>query len=101
MNISVAVSDDRKSVTLNVSGRFDFSMHNDFRKAYKGLGLNGVTYDVNLAQTEYLDSSALGMLLLLKEYAESESSKVKISNANDDIREILCIASFDKLFMLE
>ena len=101
MNISVAVSDDRKSVTLNVSGRFDFSMHNDFRKAYKGLGLNGVTYDVNLAQTEYLDSSALGMLLLLKEYAESESSKVKISNVNDDIREILCIASFDKLFMLE
>ena len=101
MTISVAVSDDRKSVTLNVSGRFDFSMHNDFRKAYKGLGLKDVTYDVNLAQTEYLDSSALGMLLLLKEYAELESSKVKISNANDDIREILCIASFDKLFMLE
>ena len=100
MSISVEVSDDKKQATLKVSGRFDFSLHNEFRKAYKGLGVSGGEYIVDLGTTEYLDSSALGMLLLLKEYAESESSKVKITNGSPEILEILNIASFDKLFTL-
>ena len=101
MTVSVAVSEDGKSVNLRVDGRFDFSVHNEFRKAYKDLALTNVTYIVDLSKTDYMDSSALGMLLLLKEYAETDASRVKITNANDDIREILFIASFDKLFMLE
>ena len=101
MSISTNVSSDGKSVTLKVSGRFDFSVHNEFRKAYKDIDMQAGEFNVDLSETEYLDSSALGMLLLLKEYAEAGSSRVKIKNANSEIREILNIASFDKLFVLE
>ncbi len=101
MSISVNVSDDGKSATLRVEGRFDFSIHNDFRKAYKDIALNDGIYSVDLSATDYLDSSALGMLLLLKEHAESAGSTVKISHVNNEIMEILRIASFDKLFALE
>ena len=100
MSVSINVSDDNKSATIKINGRFDFSLHNDFRKSYKDVALSSGEYIVDLGGTDYLDSSALGMLLLLKEHAESQSSQVKLSNFNDEIKEILTIASFDKLFTL-
>lgn len=100
MGISINVSGDNKSATLKISGRFDFSLHNEFRKAYKDINLSAGNYVVDLSGTEYLDSSALGMLLLLKEHAESQRSTVTLSGFNDEIKEILTIASFDKIFTL-
>jgi len=98
MSISINVSDDNKSATIKINGRFDFSLHNDFRKSYKDVVLKAGQYTVDLSSTEYLDSSALGMLLLLKEHAESQSSTVKLTGFSDEIKEILTIASFDKIF---
>jgi len=100
MGISINVSDENKTATIKINGRFDFSLHNDFRKSYKDVVLKSGQYVVDLAGTEYLDSSALGMLLLLKEHADSQSSSVKLSGYSDEIKEILTIASFDKIFTL-
>jgi len=99
MSVSIN-SSDNKSATIKINGRFDFSLHNEFRKSYKDVVLNNGEYSVDLGGTDYLDSSALGMLLLLKEHAESQSSLVRLVNFNDEIKEILTIASFDKLFTL-
>lgn len=101
MSVSISVSDDKKTATIKVSGRFDFSLHNEFRKAYKDVQVTEGQYIIDLKGTDYLDSSALGMLLLLKEHVEAHASKVKIINLSKDIREIFIIASFDKLFVLE
>ena len=101
MSISSSKSDDGKILTLKVGGKFDFSMHNDFRKSYKNENINSGKYEVDLSDTNYLDSSALGMLLLLKEFAESQSSKVIIKNAASEVKQILNIASFDKIFTIE
>jgi len=101
MGISINVSGDNKTATIKINGRFDFSLHNDFRKSYKDVVLQSGQYVVDLAGTEYLDSSALGMLLLLKEHADSQSSSVRLSGYSDEIKEILTIASFDKIFTLE
>jgi len=100
MSVTATVSGDNNTAILKISGRFDFSVHNDFRKAYKDIDLTRGEYVVDLMNTEYLDSSALGMMLLLKEYAEDSSSTVRITNANNEILEILKIASFDKLFVV-
>jgi len=97
MSVETSRSEDGSDLIIKVNGKFDFSLHSEFRKSYKDEEVSG-EYCVDLGKTEYLDSSALGMLLLLKEYAESSSSSVKIINAGPDIKEILIIASFDKLF---
>ena len=100
MSISINLSQDNKSATIKINGRFDFSLHNVFRKSYKDINLTAGVYTVDLSTTEYLDSSALGMLLLLKEHADSQSCTVKLSGFSDEIKEILTIASFDKIFTL-
>jgi len=97
MSISVSKSDDGKNITIKVDGRFDFSVHKDFRNAYKDYAGN-LGYRVNLGGTEYLDSSALGMLLLLKKHAETN---VVIEKPNEEVKRVLTIANFDKVFNIE
>jgi len=100
MSVTINVSNENSTATIKIDGRFDFSLHNDFRKSYKDVNLENGEYTIDLGSTGYLDSSALGMLLLLKEHAESQSATVRLVNFNDEIKEILSIASFDKLFTL-
>lgn len=100
MTVTTTLSDDKNELRIKIKGRFDFSLHGDFRKAYKDVPMQGRNIIVDLMETEYLDSSALGMLLLLKEYADEKSCRITIVNSKPEIREILQIASFDKLFNL-
>jgi len=95
--MGVSVNEDGSTVTIKVDGRFDFSVHKDFRESYKDYG-DKMNYRVNLSGTEYLDSSALGMLLLLKKHADSN---VVIEKPNDEVKRVLTIANFDKVFKFE
>lgn len=100
MAITNQVSDDGKEVTIFVSGRFDFQLYDDFRGAYSDTAGEGVEYTVDMSGTEYLDSSALGMLLLLREHAGGNSAKIAIKNMREEVKKILAVANFEKLFSL-
>ncbi len=85
---------------IDVSGRFDFSVHNQFSDALK-LAQNGITaIEVDLANTDYVDSSALGMLLMLRDRLTGDKKNIKIKNARNDVKKILEIVNFEKLFTL-
>lgn len=84
--------------TLRIDGRFDFNMHRAFRDLYEQAPPEVAHYVIDLARTDYMDSSALGMLLLLREHVRGERGRVRIVNCNPEIRKILEIANFDKLF---
>ena len=53
-----------------------------------------------MRETTYLDSSALGMLLLLRDFAGGDDGKVEITNCNADVRKILAISNFEQLFTI-
>ena len=86
-------------LTISVSGRFDFSAHKEFRESYEDADQPD-RYTVDLREANYLDSSALGMLLLLRDYAGGDSGKVEIVNCNEDVRKILTISNFEQLFTI-
>ena len=96
--MSVTASEENGILTIQIEGRFDFSIHQDFRNAYESASDVVSKYNIDLRTSTYLDSSALGMLLLLREFAGAEQSEVSISNASEDIRKILTISNFDQLF---
>lgn len=85
---------------INVSGRFDFSVHKEFRDAINRIAVGVKKIEVNLSATEYLDSSALGMLLLLRDKVSGDKQAVSICGANKEVKKILEIANFDKLFTI-
>ena len=99
MAISGNVGDGGNSVVINISGRFDFNAHHDFRNIYRNEKSNAA-YIIDMSGTEYIDSSALGMLLLLREHAGNEGANITINGCNDDIKKIFAISNFDKLFTI-
>ena len=98
MAVRVSSSKDGGTVTIAVSDRFDFNVHREFREAYRSAEGGKVNYVVDLSGTEYMDSSALGMLLLLREHGGGDRSTVAIVNPGENIRKILKISNFDRLF---
>lgn len=86
--------------TLSLAGRFDFSIHRDFRRNYEDI-LNTPSVrelDVDLSQVNYIDSSALGMLLLLREKATNQNIQIKLAHAQGSVRQVLEVANFGRLF---
>lgn len=99
MPISTHVSNS--TLTISISGRFDFSAHKEFRESI-GLALNNDVKSVNvdMRNTEYLDSSALGMLLMLKDKVGKDKEAISLINAKPGVKTILEIANFGQLFKL-
>ena len=100
MSQSVTTNAQGNTIMINVKGRFDFGLHSEFRKAYVEKVSSGTVVVIDLKAVDYMDSSALGMLLLLREYAGNDAADVKIVNAGGDVGEILKVANFEKLFKL-
>ena len=98
MAISSVEAPDGKRVTIEISGRFDFGAHQDFSKVFRQYPRGGRAFVVDLSNTDYMDSSALGMLLLLREHVGGDDSDIRVVNSSPDVRKILGISNFDKLF---
>ena len=96
MSVITEISPDGQKLTISVKGRFDFAKHQEFRESYENKALAAVVVD--LKEATYLDSSALGMLLLLRDHAGGDDSDVRVVNSSSDVRKILAISNFDKLF---
>lgn len=98
MSILSGLSNDGKTLTITVQGRFDFSSLQMFRGAYEKVQPKPGSYVIDLKESEYLDSSALGMLLALRDYAGGDDSDLSIINCNSDVKKILVITKLDELF---
>lgn len=101
MAVTSVLSPDGTTLTITISGRFDFGAHQEFRNAYERHSKSPKLYVVDLKDTTYLDSSALGMLLLLRDHAGGETATVRLANSSEDVRKILAISNFDKLFEID
>lgn len=101
MSINTAVAGS--TATIMMTGRFDFNVQRDFRDAYDPCLENAAVklIEVNMAGVDYLDSSALGMLLMLRERATASGKSLKLSKPGSSVAQILEIANFSKLFTIE
>lgn len=101
MGIKVQVLREKNQLIIGISERFDFSLHQIFRDSYIDVESNHTEYVLDLSLTSYMDSSALGMILLLKDHAESHSGSVIIRKPSETVNKILEIAQFHKLMKIE
>ena len=100
-SLTSIVDKEAKLVVITVGERLDFSAHQQFHEAYQKLPRgHEYKYIIDMAQTEFIDSAALGMLLLLRETAGGDQSRIEINNCNQLIKNILRVANFAKLFMV-
>jgi len=100
MDIDTRIVNGRAIIAL--AGRFDFSANGEFRRwcdsALRATPVREL--EIDLGQVRYLDSSALGMLLILRESAEGVRKRVVLSNCRGTVREVLDSSNFGKLFQI-
>lgn len=91
---------DGKEIVL--AGRLTFADHAGFRDLIALLNEASVkrfVFDLN--KVEFVDSAALGMLLLARDTAAGRSIQVVLRGAKDQVKRIMEVARFDTLFTLE
>lgn len=101
MSVSSTISPDGRHVDIQIGGRFDFSEHRAFRAAYGKAELKGARVTVDLSAAEYMDSSALGMLLVLRERAGGDQSDITLKGVRKEIQQVLAVSRFEQLFRIE
>ena len=99
--MSIGSSVSGNELTVQIEGRFDFSAHQEFRDAYEKTDPSVNKYVIDMGRATYLDSSALGMLLLLRDHAGGDNANVRITKCNQDVRKILTISNFEQLFTID
>ena len=99
MNISVR--EGSSNTTVSLKGRFDFQAHMEFRRTVEGLlraGHSELTLD--LSEVSFIDSSALGMLLLARENCEKAGGAVVLDRPQEYVEKVLRFCHFDQLFQV-
>lgn len=101
MALDTQLSADEKSFTIKMDDKFDFGKVQDFRQAYTDLPDSVKLVEIDLGETEYMDSSALGMLLNMQKTLKESVNKFTITNCRAQVLKILTISRFDKKFDIQ
>lgn len=99
--MTIHLRTDEGQRVIAIDGRFDFNVHRDFRDcADNALATENVReVVVDLSSVDYMDSSALGMLLVLRDKASRLSNiAISIRGARGTVKQVLDIANIGKLF---
>lgn len=96
----ISTSIHGRVAVIRVEGRFDYREVTAFRESSKNLATapNAEEIEVDLSDVDYIDSSALGCLLQLRDAARMNSKAVVLVGAKDAVARVLSIANFSRLF---
>jgi len=98
--MTVSKREQNGTIIITLSGTFNFNDQSAFRKSYEDQ-LNGKTqkYVLDFRQVKFIDSSSLGMILLLHDYvSDNVKDKITLQNASPEVLEIFKVANFHQLF---
>lgn len=91
---------DGKEVIL--TGRLTFADHNGFRSIIAMFQEPGnKRFVLDLSAVEFIDSAALGMVLLARDTAISKGVGLVLKGAKGQVKRIMEVAKFNKLFAME
>ena len=100
--MKVSIDHHGSHATLRLAGHFDMEAHMPFHRACRSvLGEEKVrALSLDLSEVDYIDSSALGMLLLLQEKAEKNNIEITLNGCQRLVLRALTIANFHRLFKI-
>lgn len=100
--VNVLTTLTEECAMISVAGLFDANCRSEFFTAVRqALTSAAPEICIDLDAVSYIDSSGLGCLLMVREEAKKASKTVKLSNLQQNVRVILNIANFQKIFRMQ
>ena len=91
-----------EGLEVAMTGRFTYADHQKFRDLIASFpNLRGEKLVLEMSQVEFVDSAAMGMLLLARETAVGNGVDTVIRNPAGKVRSLMQVAHFDKLFTID
>lgn len=89
--------------TAILSGRFTFNDNQNFRQFLRQIESSQTLHTIRLecAGIDFIDSAALGMLLILHDTALEKGVRVMLCGAQGQFQRMIEISKFDLLFTIE
>ena len=94
MTLVTRINDD--VMTIQLGKKFDFDYISEFRDAY--IEAAAKAYIVDFRDTEYMDSSGLGMLLNMRRHLGGDGVSIKLVNCRPQVKKVLLISRFETKF---
>lgn len=98
--MSIKTEVDGDLVTISIVGSFDVSAYEEFKAICEKYLTASNHFIIDMEKASYMDSSALGMLLLLREKTQGDKTRITLSNVGVEVKSILEIAQFNQLFVI-
>lgn len=86
--------------TVYIDGSFAFQLQGEFRQAYESLAEKCKEVRVDLDRADYMDSSGLGMLLVMKKFLDGKNMKYEIVGSKGQTYDLLQLTHFNKYFKI-
>ena len=94
----VTVVEEEGELKVYIVGRFDYDMIDEFRESYIDVMDKEMDISLDFSQTEHIDSSALGMVLNMKNYLQKEDRAIQIKNCKPNLMKLFTMAHFERKF---
>jgi len=101
MSLETSLINGGKTLLVKLPTTFDIGIHKEFRELHSNIYSSVKDFAIDFMGTEHMDSSALGMLLLLRDELSAGSTNIALVNCSDSIKELLTLARFDTLFTVK
>ncbi len=87
---------------ISLQGTFTFDDHPVFRALLQQLEEEGISQcELDLSGVSFIDSAALGMLLLLREKAQTCGFSIELFRPQGQVKKMLEISEFGTMFRIE
>lgn len=93
---------NKKSCDIRMSGRFtrkDLEKINDLLAYIQDNSIKNLR--IVMQDLEFIDSSAIGQLLMIKEAVDKNKGDTTLSGASGHVKEMMAVSNFDQIFTIE
>ena len=99
MDIIREFSENGTILKMVLTGDLTFEKNLNFINSYIDIPSKVVKFVVDFKRVNYMDSSALGLLLLMKNFGQENGvTAFELINCNSTVKGILHVSEFDQLF---
>ncbi|MFO0388323.1 MAG: STAS domain-containing protein [Alphaproteobacteria bacterium] len=100
--MDTAIQQNQDTLDVRMSGKFTFSDHPIFRQIIEKMSDPNIRQIIfYMERIEFVDSAALGMLLLSHDEAEKNGKKIVISGIHGQVKKMFDAARLGTLFTLK
>ncbi|MDH3355617.1 MAG: STAS domain-containing protein [Chromatiales bacterium] len=98
MTIDSTYCDKKRLFSISAGSSFDFSNVAKFKTACENLPIEAEHIELDMNNVRHIDSTALGMMLLMRELVRERNLTINIINTHKSVNDALNMAHFNRLF---